>query len=122
VQHSLIVLLVLVIRIAVFLTRVDRLALLCSGGVVRRGRSVRFTTPDAVAAAVWRASRRIPGGRCFTRALAETILLRLHGWDARIVIGIRSVEGKLYSHAWVCTEMEASATFAGNEYLPVPLE
>jgi len=47
-------------------------------------------------------ARYIPGANCLTRAVAAEALLRSHGHDARLRIGVSKNEADaLLAHAWV---------------------
>lgn len=120
-RYAFVLLLVLVVRCAVVLMRVDRLTLLCSGTPAgpKGWFLFRFSTPSTIKAAVWRVGCPILGENCLTLAIAETFLLRLNGWNARVVVGIGLREGKLRAHAWACMDDPSEIAEAG--YLPVEL-
>jgi hypothetical protein len=47
-------------------------------------------------------SRRLPGANCLTSALAAETLLRWHGFDASLRIGVsKNSSQNLVAHAWV---------------------
>jgi len=69
----------------------------------RRIAAREVADPHELAWAVRAASRGVPGGgHCLTQALAARALLRRHGYEARLHIGV-SREGVLgfAAHAWV---------------------
>lgn len=74
--------------------------------------------------AIDRASARVPGTTCLTRAFAAAILLRCAGRPHRLLIGVRKTdEGGFSAHAWVLSEGEI---VTGNlpdlgSYIPLPL-
>lgn len=66
---------------------------------------------------VLRLLARIPGGRwrntCLYRSVAECLLLRAHGIDARLCIGVESQQGAtagVGAHAWVETDEKYEVT------------
>jgi hypothetical protein len=98
---------------AVTLVAIVRLALwiLPSRIIVRSVRAVGLTYPDgvlprvdvdAVTWAVEAASRRIPQATCLTQAIAAQLLLRRHGFQSRLCLGVaRDVGGGFRAHAWL---------------------
>lgn len=120
-ENALVLLLLLIVHLAVVLMRVDRLTFICSNSpAAPKGCFLcRFSTPETVRAVIWRMGIHIPGKNCLTLAIVETLLLRLNGWNARVVVGIRLHEGKLCAHAWACMNDPSAIAEAG--YLPLEL-
>jgi hypothetical protein len=59
-------------------------------------------------------SQRIPGASCLTRALAAETLLRWHGHDACLRIGVsKDASKRLRAHAWV--ESGGQIVIGGDE-------
>ncbi len=59
-------------------------------------------------------SRRTPGATCLTRALAAENLLRRHGYDACLRIGVSKDQAQgLLAHAWV--ECSGDIVIGGEE-------
>jgi hypothetical protein len=57
---------------------------------------------DQLRWAVQAAARRIPGATCLTQALALHILLRRHGHNACLQIGVAPAAGRPFrAHAWI---------------------
>ena len=98
---------------ALTLVAVVRLALwiLPSRIIVRSVRGVGLTYPDgvvprvdvnAITWAVDAASRRIPRATCLTQAIAAQLLLRRHGFQSQLCLGVaRDVGGEFRAHAWL---------------------
>lgn len=69
----------------------------------------RRTLTDPKEARIWemratalrRVGDRIPGVHCLARSLALRWWMRSHGIDADSIIGVRSHNGQVESHAWV---------------------
>jgi hypothetical protein len=56
---------------------------------------------EAMARAVARAARAVPGARCLARAIALVRWLRARGAPARLALGVRRTSGGVQAHAWV---------------------
>ncbi|HEX8451836.1 MAG TPA: lasso peptide biosynthesis B2 protein [Longimicrobium sp.] len=56
---------------------------------------------------------RVPGGRwrntCLYRSVAECLVLRAHGVDARLRIGVGTEGAEVIAHAWVVRGAQADA-------------
>lgn len=76
--------------------------------------------PERIAWAVRAVARRVPGTTCLVQALAAAALLRRHGMDADVRIGVtRGDRGALEAHAWV--ESGGRVVLGGTERAFVPL-
>jgi hypothetical protein len=83
----------------------------------------REPTAATIAFLVAAAARRGPiRASCLVRGLVTTFLLRRHGFDARLRVGVRLLEGRLEAHAW--TEFDgmalAEAADVAERYEPFP--
>jgi hypothetical protein len=64
--------------------------------------AARPLPPERVAWCVEVAGRYVPGATCLAQALAARLLLRQHGCDPELRIGVaRGASGALEAHAWV---------------------
>jgi len=77
---------------------------------------------DRVAWAVAAVSRIIPRATCLTQAIAAQLLLRHHGYAAKLCIGVtRSAAGQFLAHAWL--ERDGRVLLGGAEsaaFTPLP--
>jgi hypothetical protein len=103
--------LVLRIRLALWIWPYDRVRRYlqthtgCSRSRATRAAIIRFTSA---------AGRFVPYASCLTLALAAEVLLRRHGYDACLRIGVsKSDAGALKAHAWV--ESEGRIVIGGEE-------
>lgn len=69
--------------------------------------------------AVTRAGRYVPGGSCLAQSLALSWMLRRHGVDAAVRVGVRT-DGGFDAHAWVECDGVAlnDASRPGGRYAP----
>lgn len=83
----------------------------------------REVTAATIAFLVAAAARQGPiRAACLVRALVTTFLLRRHGFDARLRLGVRLLEGRLEAHAWTECDGVALAEPAdvAERYEPFP--
>jgi len=59
---------------------------------------------ERVAAAVRRASQRVPGASCLVQALAGSWMLERRGIASRIRIGVDKESGRFSAHAWLTVD------------------
>lgn len=70
----------------------------------------KISSPDPanigrISWAIGRASCRVPHASCLTQALAASILLAWHGFDADLHIGVTKDAGKKFAaHAWLISQ------------------
>jgi Transglutaminase-like superfamily len=84
-----------------------------------RGKPGRHS-PEELARAVARVSRRVPRATCLTQALALQSLLTRDGHVGTLRIGVAKDHGRLRAHAWV--ENEHGILIGGEEaarFLPL---
>src|SRR5689334_15098473 len=65
---------------------------------------VRRRSPSSTSQVIWAinaVSRRIGGATCLAEAAVAYTMLRRHGHDPRLRIGVRQGESALDAHAWV---------------------
>ncbi len=71
-------------------------------------------SPSRIGYLVAAAANRIPGTTCIPRAVVAHILLRRHGYNSEIRVGVtKDLEGALAAHAWV--EAEGTVVIGGSE-------
>ena len=71
-------------------------------------------SPTEIVRLISAVDRRLPGGSCLTRALAVETLLRRHGYDACLRIGVsKNAPSDLQAHAWV--ESNGEVVIGGDE-------
>ncbi|MCW8132901.1 MAG: lasso peptide biosynthesis B2 protein [Planctomycetota bacterium] len=58
-------------------------------------------TREQLCAAVLFAARFIPGSSCLTRAYTGRLLMARYAIPALVHVGVRKVEGRMESHAWL---------------------
>jgi hypothetical protein len=91
--------LVAAVRVALWLYPYDRVR-----NTLQRVRGVSKNKPSSarIAQFVSAAGRFVPNANCLTRALAAETLLRWHGYDPSLRIGVsKSAPNGLRAHAWV---------------------
>ena len=69
-----------------------------------RARASAPSSPIPIEPLVWAiraVAARVPRATCLTQALAASVLLRRHGHEATLRLGVARVEGGLSAHAWV---------------------
>jgi hypothetical protein len=73
--------------------------------IVRSASALRQNPTASVKSIVWSVkavSARVPHASCLTQALAGTILLARHGYDATLRLGVqRKDDGGFAAHAWL---------------------
>ncbi len=89
-----------------------------------RARSSSAPRARASAAAIARASRRIPRTRCLVEAIAAMALFRLLGLDPQLHIGARRSGGAMEAHAWVVCDGVVRVGWLPDlhTFAPFPLE
>ena len=95
--------LVVVLRIALWVLPSPTILRMVRGlGRGRPGAPSLIAEPTSVTWAVEAASRRVPGATCLTQALAAQLLLRRHGFDSQLRLGVaRDIGGEFRAHAWL---------------------
>jgi len=76
----------------------------------------------AVAWAVRRSARLVPGASCLTQALAAQFLLARRGFNSIIKVGVREEGGKILAHAWLISETQVVIGGSGTDltdYTPI---
>ena len=76
------------------------------------------TSVEAIARAVNRASRMVPGAACLTRAIAASRMMKREGYAVRIQFGVAQPAEGFGAHCWV--ELEGVAVLGGTaDYEPL---
>jgi hypothetical protein len=85
-----------------------------------RSRGAPLTSSDC-AAAIRRAARVFPGGRCLARAVAASCLLRRAGRIATLSLGVGfDADRRFEAHAWLeCDGVVVTGGEISNRYVPL---
>jgi len=77
-------------------------------------------TSSQCAAAIRRAARIFPAGRCLARAVAASCLLRRAGRIATLNLGVGYVERRFDAHAWLeCDGIVVTGGDISDRYVPL---
>lgn len=58
-------------------------------------------SPLQIGLSVERAAKLIPGTTCLPKALAVAAMLRSHGYESHLRLGLKEQAGRVAAHAWV---------------------
>lgn len=82
----------------------------------------RYPNPERIAELVETAARVTVNRAewlqptCLRKSIALCVLLCRRGWDARLVLGTGSVEGRFQAHAWVELDGRKLDAYAASHY------